>query len=70
VARLVCDGIRVLRGLRSLTLNAWGPHLDVEVSLVDVRDTIQEQLIDIPGLNFVQIHGTAVRLVYGEWMDI
>jgi hypothetical protein len=67
---MICDGIRVLRGLQSLTLKAWGPHLDVGVSSVDVRHTVQEQLSDIPGLSSVDIYGTAVRLVDGEWMDV
>ncbi|KIK92894.1 hypothetical protein PAXRUDRAFT_829551 [Paxillus rubicundulus Ve08.2h10] len=70
VVRMVCDGIRVLGGLRSLTLKAWGPHLDVGVPSIDVRHTIQEQLNDIPDLNFVEFYGIAVRLVDGEWIDV
>ncbi|KAF8837156.1 hypothetical protein BDN67DRAFT_973323 [Paxillus ammoniavirescens] len=70
VVRMICDGIHVLKGLQSLTLKAWGPDLDVGVSSVDVRHTIQKQLSDIPGLNSVVIYGIALRLVDGEWMDV
>ncbi|KIK78449.1 hypothetical protein PAXRUDRAFT_16865 [Paxillus rubicundulus Ve08.2h10] len=70
VVRTIFDGIRVLGGLQSLTLKAWGPHLDVGIPSVDVRHKIQEQLSDIPGLNLVDIYGTAVRLVDGKWMDV
>ncbi|KIJ06487.1 hypothetical protein PAXINDRAFT_20323 [Paxillus involutus ATCC 200175] len=70
VVRMICEGIRVLRGLQSFTFKTWEPGLAGVVSSVEVRNTIQEQFNDIPGLNFVDICGTAVRLVDGEWMDV
>ncbi|KIJ19319.1 hypothetical protein PAXINDRAFT_7813 [Paxillus involutus ATCC 200175] len=71
VVREICEGVRVLKCLQSFTLSAWGPpHLFVGVSPVEVRRTIQERLNDIPALNFVDIYGTTVRLVDGEWIDV
>jgi hypothetical protein len=63
----ICEGIRVLRGLQSFMLRVGG---DGGVWLAEVRHIVQQQLSDIPGLNFVDICGAAVRLVDGEWMDV
>jgi len=67
-ARMICEGIRVHRGLQSFTLKTgWASRLH---SPAEVRRMIDEQLNDIPGLNFVDIYGVAVHLVDGKWINV
>ncbi|KIJ05966.1 hypothetical protein PAXINDRAFT_103566 [Paxillus involutus ATCC 200175] len=68
VFRMVCEGARVHRGLQSFTLRSFTRRLAVKVSPDEVRHTVEEQLNDISGLNFVDVFGVAIRLVDGKWM--
>ncbi|KIJ08748.1 hypothetical protein PAXINDRAFT_18129 [Paxillus involutus ATCC 200175] len=66
VVRIICESVRVHKGLQSFTLQ----HLGGAVSPAEVRHMIEEQLNDLSELNFVNIYGTAVRLVDGKWIDV
>ncbi|KIJ09332.1 hypothetical protein PAXINDRAFT_102277 [Paxillus involutus ATCC 200175] len=69
-AHMICESIRVHRSLQSFTLNAWPGHIGLTVSAAEVRHMVQEQLGNLSELNFVDIYGTAVRLVDGKWIDV
>ncbi|KAF9229975.1 hypothetical protein BU15DRAFT_84235 [Melanogaster broomeanus] len=80
VIRWVCDGVRVHGGLQSFsvqdaksdssrTLLLLGPRRPIALSGAEIRQIVHEELDCIPGLNFVEISGTSVRLVDGKWID-
>ncbi|KAF9230007.1 hypothetical protein BU15DRAFT_84189 [Melanogaster broomeanus] len=79
VIPLICHGIRVHGGLQSLSVQdatrgplrsvlSGGP-LPLALSRAEIRQIVHEQLNGIPGLKFVEISGTSVRLVDGKWVD-
>ncbi|KAF8837168.1 hypothetical protein BDN67DRAFT_228582 [Paxillus ammoniavirescens] len=68
--RMICEGVRLLRSLRSFTLQSQVYFRGEPLSPAEVRQTVQEQLSDLSGLNFVEIYGTAIRLVDGKWIDV
>ncbi|KIJ19180.1 hypothetical protein PAXINDRAFT_8531 [Paxillus involutus ATCC 200175] len=68
--RIICEGIRVHKGLQSFTFKAWVHHKNLVVSAAEVRHMVQEQLSNLSELDFVDIYGTAVGLVDGKWIDV
>ncbi|KIJ08747.1 hypothetical protein PAXINDRAFT_102462 [Paxillus involutus ATCC 200175] len=68
MVRIVCECVRLHKGLQSFTLQYQ--YLGCVVSPAEVRHMIEEQLNDLSELNFVNIYGTAVRLVDGKWIDV
>ncbi|KAF9230674.1 hypothetical protein BU15DRAFT_83331 [Melanogaster broomeanus] len=79
VIRWICDAVRVHRRLQSLSIQdarrgplrlllLQGP-LPLALSQAEIRQIVHEELNCIPGLKFVEIGGTSVRLVDGKWMD-
>ncbi|KAF9233048.1 hypothetical protein BU15DRAFT_80519 [Melanogaster broomeanus] len=79
VIRWICYAVRVHRGLQSFSIQdatsgplrlllSRGP-LPLALSRAEIRQIVHEELNCIPGLNFVEIGGTSVRLVDGKWMD-
>ncbi|KAF9233050.1 hypothetical protein BU15DRAFT_80520 [Melanogaster broomeanus] len=80
VIRWICDAVRVHGGLQSFSVQDATndpPHIvlsrdplpPIALSRAEIRQIVHEELDCIPGLNFVEIGGTSVRLVDGKWMD-